>query len=84
MERLSGIDASFLYMEPPSTHTHTIKVAVLTPAPGTAYTIERVRADLRARLHLLPPFRRRLVISRPFNRNLRARNRRPNRRILSR
>lgn len=61
MERLPGIDASFLYMETPSNHTHTIKVAVLEPAAGTAYSIERVRSDLAERLHLLPPFRRRLV-----------------------
>jgi diacylglycerol O-acyltransferase len=61
MERLPGIDASFLYMETPSTHTHTIKVAVLEPAAGVPYSLERVHADLAARLHLLPPFRRRLV-----------------------
>jgi diacylglycerol O-acyltransferase len=61
MERLTGIDASFLYMETPTLHMHTIKVAVLQPAPGVDYSIERVKADLRARLHLLPPFRRRIV-----------------------
>jgi diacylglycerol O-acyltransferase len=61
MERLTGIDASFLYMETPTLHMHTIKVAVLRPAPGVGYSIERVKADLRARMHLLPPFRRRVV-----------------------
>lgn len=61
MERLTGIDASFLYAETPTVHMHTIKVAVLQPAPGVDYSIERVKADLRERLHLLPPFRRRLV-----------------------
>jgi len=61
MERLTGIDASFLYMETPTVHMHTIKVAVLRPAPEVDYSIERVKADLRARMHLLPPFRRRLV-----------------------
>ncbi|MEW6271119.1 MAG: wax ester/triacylglycerol synthase family O-acyltransferase [Thermodesulfobacteriota bacterium] len=61
MERLTGIDASFLYMETPGVHMHTIKVAVLRPAAGVDYSIERVKADLRARMHLLPPFRRRLV-----------------------
>jgi len=65
MQRMTGIDASFLYMETPTAHTHTIKVAVLAPAPGMPYSIERVKADLRARLHLLPPFRRR-VIEVPF------------------
>ena len=61
MERLTGIDASFLYMETPTVHMHTIKVAVLRPAPGIKYSVERVKADLRVRMHLLPPFRRRLV-----------------------
>ncbi len=61
MERLRGIDAVFLYMETPTAHMHTIKVAVLEPAPGVDYSIERVKADLRERLHLLPPFRRRIV-----------------------
>ena len=61
MERLTGIDASFLYMETPTLHMHTIKVAVLEPAPGVDYSIERVTADLRERLHLLPPFRRRVI-----------------------
>jgi WS/DGAT/MGAT family acyltransferase len=61
MERLAGIDASFLYMETPTAHMHTIKVAILRPVPGVDYSIERVKADLRVRMHLLPPFRRRLV-----------------------
>ena len=29
MERLSGIDAGFLYVETPTLHMHTIKIAVL-------------------------------------------------------
>lgn len=61
MERLAGIDASFLYLETPAVHMHTMKVAVLRPAPGVDYTVERMKEDLRARLHLLPPLRRRLV-----------------------
>lgn len=61
MERLRGIDAAFLYMETPTAHMHTMKVAVLEPAPGVDYGIARVKEDLAARLHLLPPFRRRLV-----------------------
>jgi diacylglycerol O-acyltransferase len=61
MERLRGIDAAFLYMETPAAHMHTMKVAVLEPAPGVDYGIARLKADLAARLHLLPPLRRRLV-----------------------
>ena len=62
MERLSGLDAGFLYMETPTLHMHTLKVAVLEPAPGIDdVPVEWVREQVRERLHLLPPFRRRLV-----------------------
>jgi diacylglycerol O-acyltransferase len=62
MQRLTGLDAGFLYMEAPSLHMHTLKVAVLEPAPGIDdLPIEWVRAQISARLHLLPPFRRRIV-----------------------
>ncbi|MBY0277602.1 wax ester/triacylglycerol synthase family O-acyltransferase, partial [Candidatus Binatia bacterium] len=61
MERLSGIDANFLYMETPAAHMHTIKVAVIEPAPGTVATLASVKHALHERLHLLPQFRRRLV-----------------------
>lgn len=65
MERLAGIDASFLYVETPTVHMHTIKVVVIDPAEGTPSSFERVKAAIRDRLHLLPPFRRR-VIEVPF------------------
>jgi len=62
VQQLSGLDASFLYVETPTLHMHTIKVAVVDPrgAPG-GYAFERVRASLLRRLDRLPPFRRRLV-----------------------
>jgi diacylglycerol O-acyltransferase len=62
MERLTGLDAGFLYMETPSQHLHTLKIAVLDPStiPG-GYRFERVKEVLAERIHLLPPFRRRLV-----------------------
>src|SRR5438309_2173557 len=62
MERLTGLDAGFLYMETPSLHMHTLKIAVLDPAevPG-GYRFELVRELLATRLRHLPPFRRRLV-----------------------
>jgi diacylglycerol O-acyltransferase len=62
MDRLSGLDAGFLHQESPTVHMHTLKIAVLDPAtiPG-GYTFDRFRDELGARLHLLPPFRRRLV-----------------------
>ena len=62
MERLPGIDAGYLYMETPTVHMHTLKVALLDPStvPG-GYTFERFKEEMVKRLHLLPPFRRRLV-----------------------
>ena len=61
MERLTGIDANFLYMETPAAHMHTIKVAVLEPAPGARYDLDSVKTALRPRLALLPQFRRRVI-----------------------
>jgi WS/DGAT/MGAT family acyltransferase len=60
-ERLPGVDAGFLYMETPTQHMHTLKVSFLdvSAVPG-GYTYEGFTAALAARLHLLPPFRRRL------------------------
>ncbi len=62
MERLTGLDAGFLYMETPTLHMHTLKIGIIDPAeaPG-GYSFDRFKAVLAERLHLLPPFRRRLV-----------------------
>ncbi len=62
MQRLTGLDAGFLYMETPTLHMHTLKIAVVDPSsvPG-GYTFARFKAVLEERLHLLPPFRRRLL-----------------------
>jgi diacylglycerol O-acyltransferase len=62
VQQLTGLDAGFLYMETPTLHMHTLKIAVLDPttSPG-GYSFERVKEELEKRLHLLPPFRRRLV-----------------------
>jgi len=59
VERLPGIDAGYLYMETPTLLMHTLKVAILRP--GDDYSATALRDALAARLHLLPPFRRRLV-----------------------
>ncbi len=62
MERLSGADAMFLYVETPSVHMHTIKVAVVEPPPeGWAADPAVHRERLARRLERLPPFRRRIV-----------------------
>jgi WS/DGAT/MGAT family acyltransferase len=67
MKRLSGMDASFLYMETPSAHSHVVGTLVLDPSTAPEpYSFERVVDLLRQRIHLLEPFRRRLVPV-PFN-----------------
>ena len=62
VERLPGVDAGFLYMETPTLHMHTLKIALVdvSTVPG-GYSFERLQEELAARLHLLPPFRRRVV-----------------------
>jgi WS/DGAT/MGAT family acyltransferase len=62
MERLSGLDATFLYFETSVQHMHVSIVAVLDPSgtPG-GYSFDRVQDLIASRLHLLPPFHRRLV-----------------------
>ena len=62
MERMRGIDAGYLYLETSTVHMHTLKIGVLdaSNAPG-GYSFERFVEELERRLHLLPPFRRRIV-----------------------
>ncbi|HUP86652.1 MAG TPA: wax ester/triacylglycerol synthase family O-acyltransferase [Acidimicrobiales bacterium] len=62
MQRLSGLDATFLYLESPSNLMHVASTAVFDPStvPG-GYTFNGVKELVASRLHLLPPFRRRLV-----------------------
>ena len=69
MERLSGLDASFLYFETPNQHMHVLAVIEFDPAtmPG-GYSFENIVEMIRGRLHLAPPLRRRLARV-PFNLN---------------
>jgi WS/DGAT/MGAT family acyltransferase len=59
MQRLTGLDATFLYMETPSIHMHVASTAVFDPStvPG-GYSFEKVKQLVEERLPLLPPFRR--------------------------
>ncbi|MGI8663598.1 MAG: WS/DGAT/MGAT family O-acyltransferase [Acidimicrobiales bacterium] len=61
MKPLAGMDASFLYMETPSQLAHVVGTLLLDPSEGSGFSYERVVEMLRARMHLLEPFRRRLV-----------------------
>ncbi|MBW2189829.1 MAG: hypothetical protein JRG93_09620 [Deltaproteobacteria bacterium] len=63
MERLTGQDASFLYMETPSVHMHTLKVAVIDLPAKIPYAdvFDLVRVSMESKLHLVPRLRRRPV-----------------------
>ena len=62
MERLTGLDAAFLYLENPTNHMHVAMTMVLDPSsvPG-GYTFENLKEFIANRVHLVPPFTRRLV-----------------------
>jgi diacylglycerol O-acyltransferase / wax synthase len=61
-ERLTGLDASFLYMETPTLHMHVAITAVFDPStvPG-GYSFRRIRRLINDRIPLAPVFQRRLV-----------------------
>ena len=62
MRQLSGIDVSFLNMETPSVFGHVSSLNIYDPsgAPGGA-GVEATKQIILERMHLLAPFRRRLV-----------------------
>lgn len=62
MRRLSGLDATFLYLETPHNHLHVGATAILDPStmPGGC-SVARLRSRVECRLRTLEPFRRRLV-----------------------
>ncbi len=62
MKRASGPDAAFLYGETPAWHMHVSSVLILDPSdmPG-GFDVERLKASIGARLHLVPQFRWKLV-----------------------
>src|SRR5918996_3039867 len=62
MQRLTGMDATFLYTETAAMHMHVTGVSVFDPTtvPG-GYEFDKVKALVESRLHRLAPFRRRLA-----------------------
>jgi diacylglycerol O-acyltransferase len=62
VQRMSGMDAAFLYFETPTMHMHVVGVLVLdgSDAPGGT-GFGDVMAALEQRIHLIPSFRRRVV-----------------------
>lgn len=62
MQRLSGLDASFLALETSSSHMHVASLAILDPSTADGlFCLDRLIEVYEGRLHLAPPFRRRLV-----------------------
>jgi len=62
VQQLSGLDASFLYMETGAQFGHVGSVTLYDPSTtpgGSLYDV--MRKSLTERMHILPPFRRRLV-----------------------
>ena len=61
MKRLSGLDATFLYLETPSSPMHVSGIFVADPATAPDFSFDRYRQMVGDRLHLAPPWRRRLA-----------------------
>jgi WS/DGAT/MGAT family acyltransferase len=62
MIQLSGLDSSFLNMETPTTYGHVSGLAIFDPSGSPApVTLGALKSLLEERLHLVPPYRRRLV-----------------------
>jgi diacylglycerol O-acyltransferase len=63
VQRLTGLDASFLYLETPTAHMHVAGTYIYDPstAPeGSDWGAAALRREIERRLHLVPPYRRRL------------------------
>lgn len=60
MDRLSTLDASFLYMETPETPMHVAGLGIFAPPPSGVDVFKSFHEHIAARLHLLPFFERKL------------------------
>jgi WS/DGAT/MGAT family acyltransferase len=62
MHRLEGLDTAFVYLDLPAAPMHVAMTCVFDPhTVQGGYSFATVRRRVRERLHLVPPFRRRLV-----------------------
>ena len=52
MQRLTGMDASFLYMETPTHHMHVCGVLIVDPTGSDRWSFDRLKELIRNRLHL--------------------------------
>lgn len=56
------MDATFLYVETPSSHMHVAMTGLYdTSTMPNGYSLQAFKDHIESRLHLVPPFRRRLV-----------------------
>lgn len=61
MERLSGLDASFLYLETPSQLMHVCGLVIVDPKTvDGGYSFKKMRDELDHRMQAMPGFRRKL------------------------
>jgi len=63
MNRLSWLDASFIYMETPETPMHVGSLTIFAPPANPGDLFARFRDRTAARLDLLPSYRRRLKMT---------------------
>jgi diacylglycerol O-acyltransferase len=62
MQQLTGLDAAFLAMETSSMFGHVGSLAILDPSTAPEpFSLDRLTRVIESRLHLIPPFRRRLA-----------------------
>jgi len=62
VQQLSGLDASFLNMETPTTFGHVASLLIVDPTySGVGDVYASLQRTLRERLHLLEPYRRKLA-----------------------
>src|SRR2546423_2458014 len=67
MERLSGLDASFLYFETPTMHMQVLATIVYDPSTASGgYSFDTTKEMIEGRLHLVPSLHRKLATV-PFN-----------------
>ncbi|MGI9084963.1 MAG: WS/DGAT/MGAT family O-acyltransferase [Aeromicrobium sp.] len=66
VERMEGADAAFIYLETPTVHMHTLKIAILEPSDHLGF--DSFVTGTLSRLKRLPPMRRR-VVKVPFGLN---------------
>ena len=67
-DRLTAMDAQFLYMERPTAHMHVGGVSILDPStkPDGPLLFDDLKSHVLRRLHLVPRFRQKVVFL-PFN-----------------